>query len=1069
MTPLPRPSAARWAALACMTVAGLAALRWTLSLDLGRLLPALNEAGIVSSLLLLCGGAAAYAMARWPQGRAPGATARRGMVALALLASLLPLLLLTQAISGQPLVPEPAGRGVPATPDNPHPGLTSPNACVALLLLFGTLALLAGPPGRKARWVSGLFLGCATAIAALGLLGHLLRLEQLYHWGSYNRLTLLTAVGLSLLALSLWELRLRWSGLQQRIDLHEQRITRRSLAVLAVVAVCGGASGFAVLESELERARREEVRTASIVSGDAVLGALDTGAWLAAGLAARPVIGEQLAVLADAPDDAAARERLRSIAPHLLAAGVTGARFLDPGGRVLAEAGRLVVTGASPALPLASAAGSRLAWVEGYVLRTELPVVDANAVVGRLVTEQRLALLDRVVQRIQLGDARSDVVLCHRGERRATCLPSRHRRQPFELPLDGAGAGAMAPVHRALLGESGVAMTVNDGGERLIAAFQPLGASGLAMVVEASPESMYSSIRERLGWLALLLVGLVMAGTWVLRLHVRPLLRQLAASEQGMRDVTNAIPAIVGVFDADERCIFANDLALKIHGLTREQALGMTMRAGLGEVVYAVHEPHVRAALQGERRSFEGALPWRGGTGHFQIHLVPMREPQSGAVTGLYLMTFDITALRSAQLQQERSERRLRSIADNLPALISHLDGDKRYLFANRQFETLLGIRPEQLLGQRIDDARDPAYLQQIRPLLDRAMAGETVAFETELGPRGGPVRQYQQTYVPELDGDGRVVGVFAVTFDITDRKLAEQRVSDAQAHLKAIADNLPVLISYIDRDHRLTFVNQTFKTWMGVDPALAAGSHLQALLGPELYAQRLQQIEQALAGERIEFEVVSQALGVTRHLHTVYIPDRHAGGGVSGIYALSTDVTAMKDAERRLQELARNDPLTGLPNRREFETRLVQALARASRARRAMAVIFLDVDHFKAINDGHGHAAGDAVLKEFGARIRAAVRSTDTVARLAGDEFVVILEGLTVDAEASHIADKLVRVVRQPMMLPGGGQIQVTTSIGMARWGGTGEGAEDILERADRALYRAKAAGRDTFAQTFF
>jgi diguanylate cyclase (GGDEF)-like protein/PAS domain S-box-containing protein len=545
--------------------------------------------------------------------------------------------------------------------------------------------------------------------------------------------------------------------------------------------------------------------------------------------------------------------------------------------------------------------------------------------------------------------------------------------------------------------------------------------------------------------------------------------RQLAASEQLVRDVTNAIPAIVGVFDAEERCIFANELALKVHGLNRDQAIGLLMRDGLGEQSYALHQPHVREALQGRRQSFEGSMPWRGGMGHFQIHLVPMRDPQTDTVSGFYLMTFDITALRNAQLQQERSERRLRSITDNLPALIYHLDADGRYLFANRQFEPMLGLQPEQLLGHRIDEVRDPLYVEQIRPRLREAMAGQTVVFESETGPRDGPPRKYQQTFVPEFGADGRVIGVFAVTFDITERKLAEQRVSDAQARLKAIADNLPVLISYIDRQYRLTFANKTFQTWMGVDPELAVGSHLMALLGPQLYAQRLRQLTQAMAGERVEFEVVSEALGITRHLQTVYIPDRQPDGSIGGIYALSTDVTAMKDAERRLQDLARNDPLTGLPNRREFETRLVQALARAGRSHRAMAVIFLDVDHFKGINDGHGHATGDAVLKTFATRIRAAVRTTDTAARLAGDEFVVILEGLHDDTEASHVAAKLVEAIREPMPLPGGGEIHVTTSVGMACWGGTGEGAEDILDRADRALYRAKAAGRDTFAQTVF
>jgi diguanylate cyclase (GGDEF)-like protein/PAS domain S-box-containing protein len=1201
MTPLPRLSAARWAILACMLVAGLVGIRWAFQLDLGALLPGLNEASLMSALLLFVGSAAAWAMAGWPQGQAPSAASRRLVRALALLLAVVPVLMLIESASGVQL-------GVDITRDhalpsalNTHPGRISPNACVALLLLFASLGLLAGPPGRVAQRLSGAFIAAAVLIASLGMLGYLLRLEQLYHWGSFNRLTLPTAIGLGLFAMVLWQLRQRWSGAQQRTDLHEQRITRRSLAVLAVVAIVAGAGGFAALESEFERARKEDVHASAIVTGEAISGALDTGVWLAETIATRPIVVEQLARIAAGSEDATGgRERLRTITRSLLTAGVTAARFVDPAGHTLAEAGDFAVAPETRALALAPSYSptSRLVWSGGFVLVSDRPVLHKGEAVGRFLSEQRLALVDRLVARLRDADASSDVLICNRVADHASCVPSKLYPQAFDVPMFDAQGRANLPINRALLGESGVMLTPDLRGVHVVAAYVPLARTGLAMVVKADVTAIFSTIRQRLGWLALLLGTLVLTGTWALRHHVRPLVkqlareqaryraildnsndafvglnsagevtdwnlqaermfghtaaealgrrlselvippeqraaheagmahfrrtgqgrvvnqrievvaldrdgrridvelyvaamadgdefvahafvrdisrrkaaeRQLAASEQLVRDVTNAIPAIVGVFDAEERCIFANELALTVHGLSRDQAIGLAMRDGLGAQSYALHQPHVREALQGRRQSFEGSLPWRGGMGHFQVHLVPMRDAQTDTVSGFYLMSFDITALRNAQLQQERSERRLRSITDNLPALIYHLDADGRYLFANRQFEPMLGIKPEQLLGQRIDEVRDPLYVEQVRLRLSEAMAGQTVVFESETGPRDGPPRKYQQTFVPELGDDGRVIGVFAVTFDITELKLAEQRVSDAQARLKAIADNLPVLISYIDRQYRMTFVNKTFQTWMGVDPELAVGSHLMALLGPQLYAQRLRQLGQAMAGERVEFEVVSQALGITRHLQTVYIPDRQADGSINGIYALSTDVTAMKDAERRLQELARNDPLTGLPNRREFETRLVQALARAGRSRRAMAVIFLDVDHFKSINDSHGHAAGDAVLKTFATRIRAAVRTTDTVARLAGDEFVVILEGLHDDAEASHVAAKLVDTIREPMPLAGGGLIGVTTSVGMACWGGTGDGAEDILDRADRALYRAKAAGRDTFAQTVF
>ncbi len=1198
MTPLSRLSTARWTALACMLIAAFVGLRWCLRLDVGSSLPGLAESGIVSSVLLLVAGALAWVMAGWPDGQAPGASARRAVLALALLMGILPALMLLEAAADMSLGIDITRAGVLPTAFNPHPGRISPNGCVALLLLLAGQGLLAGTPRALARRLSGAGILAAALIVGVGMLGYLLNLEQLYHWGGFNRLTLPTAAGLALLALSLWETRLRWSGVRERFDLHEQRITRRSLAVLALIAVAAGAGGFAALESEFERTRQEDVRSTAMLTSEALVSNLDGGIWLAQTIANRPVIVDQLARLAASPTDAPLHERLRNTTRNLLTAGVTAARFVDVAGQPLTEAGVFSSQPDTPSLALARDyhAAARLVWASGFILATDVPVLDKGEVVGRFQSEQRLALMDRLVMRVRDSDASSDVLICNRVDKVASCVPSKLYPKAFSIPMFDADGRVNLPINRALLGESGVTLTPDLRGVPVVAAYVPLGRTGLGMVVKADIEAVFAVIRQRLGWLALLLTVLTLLGTWVLRQHVRPLVkqlageqarcraildnsndafigmdsdgrvtdwnlqaerlfgysaaeamgqrlseliippesraahesgmarfrhtgqgrvinqrvevlaqhrdgrqlevelsvaamatgnghaahafvrdvsqrkaaaRQLAASEQRMRDVTNAIPAMVGVFDAEERCVFANDLALRVHNLGRDKALGMPMRDGLGEASYALHEAHVKAVLDGRRQTFEGSLPWRDGTGYFQIHLVPMRDAQTDAVNGFYLMTFDITALRSAQLQQERSERRLRSITDNLPALISHLDADGHYLFANRQFETLLDLRPERLLGQRIEDVRDETYVAQIKPWLDKAMAGQTVVFESEIGPRDGERRKYQQTYVPELDADGRVVGVFGVTFDITERKLAEQRLSDTQAHLKAIADNLPVLISYIDRHHRLTFVNKTFEEWMGVDPELAVGSHLKALIGPELYAQRQEALHRALRGERVQFEVVSPALGLTRHLHTIYIPDRRTDGSIAGVYTLSTDITATKDVERRLQELARIDPLTRLPNRREFEERLSLALARSRRSHKAMALVFMDIDHFKRINDGHGHAAGDAVLKEFAARIRRSVRSTDTAARLAGDEFVVILEGLQEDAEASRVATKLVEAIRAPMRLPGGGEILLTTSVGMACWSGIGEGAEDLLDRADRALYRAKAAGRDTFAQT--
>ncbi|QPF71749.1 diguanylate cyclase [Roseateles sp. DAIF2] len=298
-----------------------------------------------------------------------------------------------------------------------------------------------------------------------------------------------------------------------------------------------------------------------------------------------------------------------------------------------------------------------------------------------------------------------------------------------------------------------------------------------------------------------------------------------------------------------------------------------------------------------------------------------------------------------------------------------------------------------------------------------------------------------------------------------------QQALAQLQAgerRLRMITDNLPALISYIDRDQRLLFLNATFQSWMGLDPRAALGRRLPELLSPGDYSARQLQLARALAGQRVDFEIEVAAAagegGAKRLLRIEYIPDLLDDGTVAGLYTLGSDITAAKLVEQHLDRLTRTDALTGGPNRRQLEERLPQALARARRSRQDLALLFLDIDKFKDINDGLGHAAGDAVLREFARRLTGCVRGTDLVARLAGDEFVIVLEGLREPAEAELVARKVLEAMQPPFALPDGPPLPVSTSVGVAYDRAGAATPEALMESADRALYEAKAAGRGSY-----
>ena len=176
-------------------------------------------------------------------------------------------------------------------------------------------------------------------------------------------------------------------------------------------------------------------------------------------------------------------------------------------------------------------------------------------------------------------------------------------------------------------------------------------------------------------------------------------------------------------------------------------------------------------------------------------------------------------------------------------------------------------------------------------------------------------------------------------------------------------------------------------------------------------------------------------------------------------------DITERKRVEAKLIHLAQYDALTGLPNRALFMDRLAGATLRANRANRALAVLFLDLDGFKKVNDTLGHHSGDELLKKFGERLTLAVRKSDTVARLAGDEFTIILEELTdLEADTRAVADKIIASMRHPFDLPDG-SVSVTTSIGIAIHAGAGANVDALLRKADDAMYRAKFSGKNRWS----
>jgi diguanylate cyclase (GGDEF)-like protein/PAS domain S-box-containing protein len=418
-----------------------------------------------------------------------------------------------------------------------------------------------------------------------------------------------------------------------------------------------------------------------------------------------------------------------------------------------------------------------------------------------------------------------------------------------------------------------------------------------------------------------------------------------------------------------------------------------------------------------------------------------------------------LAAARDAALVQK--QELLDAVLESVDAGVVACDAGGEPALFNRAARDMHGM---EAAHYHLFDEDGITPLDEARIPLARALRGEHVkdapmVIAREL-PDGGLRAHRILASGRALTGpNGEALGAVVAMKDVTELAESRARAIENEERLRTIADNVPALIAYIDMNLRYAFANQRYQEWFGVKSADMLGKTVAEAMGEAFFAPRRAALERCLAGHASALEIEEERRGRRRVISTTYLP--HVRNGmVQGIYVLSTDATSAREYERQLHALAHSDHLTGLPNRRSFEERLVQAIARSRRSAMAMALVYLDVDHFKQINDSLGHASGDSVLREIAKRLSSTVRATDTVARMAGDEFVIVLEQVGSARECAVIADKLLDALRADFLVDGQPR-QVTASIGIA-WAAYPEQAA-LAQAADEALHESKRTGRDT------
>jgi diguanylate cyclase (GGDEF)-like protein/PAS domain S-box-containing protein len=395
------------------------------------------------------------------------------------------------------------------------------------------------------------------------------------------------------------------------------------------------------------------------------------------------------------------------------------------------------------------------------------------------------------------------------------------------------------------------------------------------------------------------------------------------------------------------------------------------------------------------------------------------------------------------------------------------LDTDGRTTFANAAAARMLGHPPEELLGRSQHElihhtrADGTPYPREECPMFRAAKEGTVQQGADEVFWRkDGTSFPVECMSTPTVE-DGRLVGAVVTFRDVTERRQAEEALRRSEELYRTLAEAMQDMIFIIDRDGGIRYVNSFAASQFGRQPEDIVGRRQQDVFPAEAAERHRRSLDLVFdKGEPMYVEELDSFPRGQVWLGTWLVPIRDGSGNVTQVMGVSRDITDRKRAEEQLLHDAFHDALTGLPNRALFMDRLGRAVERRKRHHeRSLAVLFLDLDGFKVINDSLGHAVGDQLLVGTARRLQTILRSGDTVARLGGDEFGVLLDDLRDAAEASRVSERIQRELAQTFVLSGQ-EVFVRASIGIALNTTGDERPEDLLRDADTAMYRAKALG---------
>lgn len=539
--------------------------------------------------------------------------------------------------------------------------------------------------------------------------------------------------------------------------------------------------------------------------------------------------------------------------------------------------------------------------------------------------------------------------------------------------------------------------------------------------------------------------------------------RMLLDSERRFRTIFNSLSEGFVEADIDGQIVDVNDPLCRMLGFGREELIGRPIFNFMEIRNRDLIAVQMKSRTGERQKSFEVRLQTkRGKTVDAQIFTTTLTD-FSGNVTGSTAIVLDVTERNVALAAMQSSEERYRTLVDSIQdGLVLIRDG--RFEYVNAPFGDILNYMTGELIGHAVETVVAPEDRQRLIELQrtdDTPGSGTTMEIEASLIAHGGR-RVAVTIHAATIQDRNHRALTIATIKDVTERRRIEaelRKLSSAVEHSPAsvFITNINGVIEYVNP--KFTEVTgYTAEEAVGHTPALLRSNETDTLVHRDLWG--------ALKDGRPwrgEFRNKRKD-GTLYWEFTSISPIRNERGDITHFVAVKEDVTSRKETELLNWRRANFDQITALPNRVLFRDRLEVALSKARRDGSRVAIMFIDLDRFKAVNDTLGHEAGDEVLRQVARRLAGCVRDSDTIARFAGDEFTAILPEPGPEKHITHVATRILEALRKPFEVDDGQEVFIGGSIGIATSPDDGVDANDLLKNADTAMYRAKDAGRNTY-----